>query len=544
MNKVVTFPLIILIFVSINCQSVFIAETVPKDTLYKYNKQSEFIKEKAAALRRLFIYPPPYIHDRVGNQRYERWNEFVNKQHDDLTIDSLLYLYHTSSKEIVQRHSLQALSHQKKTRLIPLWKEILETPGDLSYGFRWFAISGLESIQTQQSNHVLVSIFSNPMTSPEILLDICKMYEKKGVSQDSLERILQLTNHHDESIRHAAYQLVWRDSKESRNQIFRRMFADEYTEIVKRGLKVFSVNITTELFPDVFKLLDHPDVSIRVLADNLFQNFFSEKHSITNKTQKFKQFRDAFEKNLWTYQNAPLLTLGYAKCLEDKGEYADAEKALQLAQESYASNSVYKHSNHNAGATMLFRLIQIRRKRSDIVGALDILNRLVNEYSKETKILLEDFPHPWNNTKTTVGKLEPTLRRTLENVPVRIIVTPESAKYQLGQDPRFNVSIFNNRNVEVTLYCVKHIKNDTFLLPANVTVGSFFTRFSNEDYTKNVKVKIPPKESISFVGILHRYTPGKHLINSIFKVKCELENGRLWYGEIYGNSVTVNIQAE
>ncbi len=99
MNKVVTFPLIILIFVSINCQSVFIAETVPKDTLYKYNKQSEFIKEKAAALRRLFIYPPPYIHDRVGNQRYERWNEFVNKQHDDLTIDSLLYLYHTSSKK-------------------------------------------------------------------------------------------------------------------------------------------------------------------------------------------------------------------------------------------------------------------------------------------------------------------------------------------------------------------------------------------------------------------------------------------------------------
>ncbi len=544
MNKVVTFPLIILIFVSINCQSAFIAETVPKDTLYKYNKQSEFIKEKAAALRRLFIYPSPSFCKTSNIQEYERWNEFVNKQHDDFTIDSLLYLYHTSSKEIVQRHSLEALSHQKKTRLMPLWMEILETPGDLSYGFRWFAISGLESIQTQQSNHIVESIFSNPTTPPEILLDICKMYKEKGVSQDCLERILQLTNHHDGSVRHAAYKLVWCDSKESRNQIYRRMFADEYTEIVKRGLRGFSVDITTELFPDVFKLLDHPDVSIRVLADNLFQNYLSEKHSETNKTQKFKQFRDAFEKNLWTYQNAPLLTRRYAKCLEDKGEYADAEKALQLAQESYASNSAYKHSNHNAGATMLFRLIQIRRKRSDIVGALDILNKLVNEYSKETKILLEDFPHPWNNTKTTVGKLEPTLRRTLENIPVRIIVTPDSAKYQLGQDPRFNVSIFNNRNVDVTLYCVKHIKNDTFLLPANVTVGSFFTRFSNEDYTKNVKVKIPPKGSISFVRILDRYIRGIHLINSSFLVKCELENGRMWYGEIYGNSVTVNIQAE
>lgn len=547
MNRAVAFLFIILIIVSINCRSLYIAETLQQDPLYKYNKHSVYVKEKASAIQRRYMYyPPPYRHDRVGDQDYKRWIEFVKKQQDDVTIDALLYLYHTSSKERVQRNALHALSHQKKTRLIPLWKEILETPNELSYGFHWFAISGLENIQTQQSRQILVSLFSNAMTSPEILLNICRMYKEYGVPQDSLERILQLTNHPDENVRCAAYQLVWCDTEAARNQILRRAITDKYDEIVKWGLRAIGTNITPELFPDILKFLNHPDVSIRVLTDNILQRLFSDRHSEVSQAQKFEMCWKAFNENQWNYQDAPLLTMGYAKYLEDtKGKFAEADKALQSAQESYASNSVYYHSNHNPGATMLFRLIQVKRKRSDIAGALDILNRLVNEYPAETKILTEDFPNPWNNTRTTVGKLEPTLRKTLENVPIRIVVNSESPKYPLAQDLTFNVSIFNNRNKDVTLYGAKHGKHGTFILPASVTVeSSSYIGFSNVDYTKNVKVKIPPRGSISYIATLHRHQAGKHLIDFSFSVKCDLENGEQWNGKIYGNSVTVDIQSE
>ena len=524
-------------FTSFNCSTFYISEKGQEDPLYKYNKQSVYVKEKAEVIQRRYMYyPPPYRHDRVGDQNYKRWMEFVNDQHDDLTIDALLYLYHTSSNEIIQRNALHALSLQKKERLIPLWKEILKTPGELSYGFRWSAISGLERIQTQQSRQILVALFSDPMTSPEILINICRLYKENADLPDSLERILQLTNHPDENVRYAAYQVVWCDSEDARNQLIRSALADTNTEIIQWGLKAISANITPELFPDMLKFLYHHDPYIRVFTDQLLKNLFSMKY--------YEMCRKAFEENQWTYKDAPLLTLRYARYIEQKrGELAEAENAYQEAQHAYASNRTYNVSNYDPGATMLFRLIQVRQKLSDIEGAIEALNRLVREYPKETKVYADDFPYSWSNTRTTVGKLELLLRPILEDAPIRIHVSTLKEKNPAGHKIKFKVLVRNITNENVTLRCNTDEKKNHVLIPASLLIDSYSSTgfLENVLFSNRVDLTIAPHESFSFIGTLSHLGVGNYLVDFRFHPQCKLENGNKWKGMILANSLMLQV---
>ena len=104
----------------------------------------------------------------------------MNKQHDDLTVDALLYLYKTSSDEKIRRHSLKALSHQKKERLILLWQEILEHPENINEAYTWSAIFGLATINVPQSHQILIALYLDPETLPEISTKIYNLFRERG----------------------------------------------------------------------------------------------------------------------------------------------------------------------------------------------------------------------------------------------------------------------------------------------------------------------------------------------------------------------------
>lgn len=189
MKRIAVLPsILILSFITINCSSVYITETVPKAPLYKYNRQSVYVKEKAAAIQKRYINPiPSFLPCATGNRAYIRWKEFVNKQHDDLTVDALLHLYYTNSDEKVQSSALHALSTQRKKRLIVLWKEVLGNQENTNRADAWNAVYGLSAIDIPQSNQILLSLRFNKETPSEILAPIYQLIREKGMPQVSTE---------------------------------------------------------------------------------------------------------------------------------------------------------------------------------------------------------------------------------------------------------------------------------------------------------------------------------------------------------------------
>ena len=179
--------ILILGFITINCSSVYIAETNPKDALYKYNKESIYVEDKAAAIQKRYINPIPLFLRCGMNPAYIRWKEFVKKQHDDLTVDALLHLYHTNSDENVQSSALHALSTQRKKRLIILWEEVLRNHENINEADAWSAVYGLSAIDVPQSNQILLSLRFNKETPSEILAPIYQLIREKGMPQVSTE---------------------------------------------------------------------------------------------------------------------------------------------------------------------------------------------------------------------------------------------------------------------------------------------------------------------------------------------------------------------
>ena len=179
--------ILILSFITINCSSVYITETDPKDPLYKYSKESIYVKDKAAAIQKRYINPIPSFLRCGTNPAYIRWKEFVKKQHDDLTVDALLHLYYTNSDEKVQSRALHALSTQRKKRLIVLWKEVLGNQENINRADAWNAVYGLSAIDVPQSNQILLSLRFNKETPSEILAPIYQLIREKGMPQVSTE---------------------------------------------------------------------------------------------------------------------------------------------------------------------------------------------------------------------------------------------------------------------------------------------------------------------------------------------------------------------
>lgn len=180
----VAISILLLSLFSVSCKSVFIAEKETADQLFRYDDQSVFVLDKAAALQKRLPKPLNFVwcgSDYNFRQYRTRWEKFTNQQHDDLTVDGLLYLYKTSSDEKYRRKVLEVLSHQKKERLILLWQEILDQDDKINETDAWNAVFGLATINTHKSNQILFSLHAAPETPAVILTQINSLFGERRV---------------------------------------------------------------------------------------------------------------------------------------------------------------------------------------------------------------------------------------------------------------------------------------------------------------------------------------------------------------------------
>ncbi len=503
-------------------------------------KEAEILKLMEPGLARM---QPGLIHYPA-----DPWFTFARQQHDDLTLVALLNLSKTASDEKVRYLALGSLSRQKNVRLIPFWQGILENRDDVddcpsAYAY---AISGLSTINTPQSTRVLLTLLSDPETPPTILCLICGVHRRSQeieVSEEIWEQIFLLTTHESPKVRLTAlkalpyYLETSFFTKALRDQLLHRALTDTNLDIVRWGLRSLGMNAPPELFSITLDYLNHKNASVRALADEALIYFLFEH---------FEMCQIALEEKRWTYQTAPLLTSRYARILEtEKGEFAEAEKAYQTAQRTYASNDAYHVRNDDPGATMLYRLIQVKQKCGDIEGAITVLNRIVKEYSRNTRIYANDFPAPGHNIIGTVGELESQFRVILEDAPIRIRVSPLNETYHPKEDLKFKVSIHNLSTEKVMLHC-KHQKGKDVLVPDRPIIvinGNQWTNFHETTFLVDTvkKVAIPPNESYSFVGTLGFSRTGNYVIDFRFKPVCELEDGTQWSARILSNSVKIKM---
>ncbi len=505
------------------------------------------VAKKEAEILKLMATIRPELRCPVG----EPWFTFSYQRHDDLTLDALLNLYKTASDENVRHRAIDSLRRQNNPRLIPFWQDILDNRDKVDKQYVLIAISGLGAIHVPQSNRILLALLSDPEASPELLVQMLGRlgfeYQASGyMSKEILDQIVARTSHKYEKVRLAAFEAVPYHSEHSpvtealRNELLGRALGDTNPEIVRWGLSSFGKNPPPELFPIMLDYLNHADSSVRALADEaLSRNYL-------NGAENVEMCRKTFEEKRWTYQTAPLLASRYAQILEEeRGEFAEAEKAYQTAQRAYASNGAYRSYNSDPGVTMLYRLIQVKQKRGDIEGAIAVLNQLVKEYPKHTGIYAHDFPTPGYSRTRTVRTLETELRTILEDTPIRIHVSPLNEPYHPKQRLKFKVSIHNITTENVMLHC-KHRKGEDVLFPGRPIVvvnGNRGTDFYETAFLADTvkKVAIPPNESFAFIGTLHPLRTGNYVIDFRFKPVCEFEDGTQWSAQILTKSVKIKI---
>ena len=475
------------------------------------------------------------------------WYSFAYQQHDDLTTEVLLNLYRTASDEKVRRLALGSLRHQKKAELVLFWQGILQKRDKVDDQSVANAIYGLGTINSQQSNRILLSLLSEKDPSPETLVRICYVFRGNGVPKEGVEQIVALTSHVSEKVRRAAFDATSFRIEALRDKLLGQALADTSPAIIRWGLYWLpqSENISPQLFPIVFDYLAHSDPYVRVAADEALSYLLGG--NAPHRDEKFEMLQTAFEEKRWSYETAPLLALRYARILEEGiGELAEAEKAYQTAQQAYALSDAYNASNHEPGATMLYRLIQVKQKRGDIEGAIAVLNRLVKEYPARTRIYAHDFPVPGYNMDKTVQGLETRLRARLNDSPIRISILPLNETYPAGQKLKFKVSIQNITNDSLILHCTHRNGWDVLVpcRPVIVVDARHWIDFEETVFLVDafLKVTISPNESFSFIGTLGSLQIGNHVIDFRFKPVCEFENGALWSEMMLANSATIEIK--
>ena len=502
------------------------------------------VAKKEAEILKLMATIRPDLTNQVG----EPWFTFSYQQHKEQTLDALLNLYKTASDENVRGWAIDSLSHQNNPRLIPFWQEILDNRDTSDKRSVYAAISGLGNIHAPESNNIRLALLSDPETPPDLLAHICVTYQNSYIPQEVLDQIVTLTAHTSEQVRVTAFATVPYHSEHTsltnalRNQLIERALSDPNPKIVRWGLYSLGENPPSEHFSMILEHLNHAAPSVRVFADLALYGRY------LNDAEQFEICRTALEEKQWSYQTAPLLTLRYAQILErEKGEFAEAEHAYQTAQRAYTSNDANWSNNFNPGATMLYRLIQVKQKRGDIEGAIAVLNQLVKEYPEHTRIDAHDFPTPGYNMIKIVRELAPELRTILVDAPIRIHVSPLNEILQQGQHLKFKVSI-RNITIENVILHYQHWTDDDVLIPDPpiVTVnGKRWTSLGFDGTTASTntvkQATIPPNKSFELIGTLHLNRTGNYVIDFRFKPVCEFEDGTQWSAQILTKSVKITI---
>ncbi|MDE0300444.1 MAG: hypothetical protein OXN17_17535 [Candidatus Poribacteria bacterium] len=504
------------------------------------------------------------------------WYEFAHGQHDDFTDDVLLDIAKTGSDASARALAVDSLAKQKNARLIPFWHDSLANSGakDSRWANNHNAVEGLLTIDTPESAGVLYQFLLDPETSTGVLSSICYGIQPYfRLPDEAWKRIISLTSHESEHMRYAAFHALLFNrpapfvTGELLKEHLKRALKDSSTKVVRWALGLIGRNPAPELFPVVFGFLHHTDARVRVSADEALGNLLSSD------ADNFEMCERALRVRRWSFRTAPLLAAEYAHILQDeRGAFAEAEDAFQTAHRAYSSNDAYRAVGSEPGATMLYRLIEVKQKRGDINGAIEVLNQLTEEYPRSSVELDRELSvsgkrpddssvpilviivdrYGYNTEYPTRGKrrepvwrLEPELRAVLENAPICIKVTSLTETHHSTQRLKFKVSIQNIRNDVVTLHCTQPERGG-ITVPGNalieINAGECTTFRETEEINRSAKrVEISPGESFSFVGTLEPLPNGNHFVDFRFDITCDFESGEKWSHRVLANSVNLTI---
>ena len=497
------------------------------------------------------------------------WYSFQRRQHDDLTLDALVDLAKTTREDKVRDLAIASLAYQKNARLIPYWRDFivtLENVGVKSYKHVQ-AVEGLLRINSPQSTELLMRMLSGPNTPDNTIALICSGCStmKNLVPREIWNQIEALSTHESGRIRSVAFLALLSEvedafpTQDARKKHLDRALAHHDSGVVSRALRSLGYAPLPEFLPRMFDYLYHADVAMRVEADVALRNLLL--HDSGNQNDMFNMCENALREKRWIYRSAPLLAARYAQVLQDtRGEFVEAEHALQAAYRTYASNDAYRERSPNSGAFILRELIEVKLKRGDNEGAIEVLNQLAKEYPNNTQAIAPEVPRHLKRRFQSVAHVDATLQTTLEDAPVHVRVKPLTKTHRATQRPRFKVSTHNISDENVILHCVKRtrggvlvsnnapieINTELEINTENWTTSHTFvnwTTFRESLFLSDTvrHVTVPPGESFSFVGTLAPLHAGHHVIDFWFDITCELESGEKWSHRVLANSVKLTI---
>ncbi|MHC4503455.1 MAG: tetratricopeptide repeat protein [Planctomycetota bacterium] len=498
------------------------------------------LEAKKAEILKLMATVPKGLHCGTGIP----WYAFESKHHDDLTVSALRDLYTASKDEVVRKRALGCLSHQKRPALVPLWQAILKDRDENVLLF--LAIRGLGAIDSQESNRLLLDLLSAQDTPGEGLVWICRTFAEQPPREEALKAVLHLTSHESDEVRVAAFKASLKLGAD-RPETLKKALADRSASVLRFALRSLGPNPSDDFISAALGCLANPDSGVHSVADQALRYVLSD--AARDRTRRLELLRKALEEDRWNYKTAPLLTSRYALMLENAGHFAEAAKAYKTAQEAYASDLTYGQAgNDDPGATLLYRLLQVKRKTGDLDGARAVLRRLVKEYPGDTRVYARDFPSPGTNMQWRVDKLAARLEPLLTGLPIAITVASVKESYTRDEKPQFRVCIRNVTKESLVLHCTTRRGKDVLVpacRPSIVMNGRGWMDFDETVFLSKEarRVTLAPQKPFSFVGTLSPIGgKGTHVLDFRLKPTCELKNGTEWSQLVLTNSVTVVVE--
>ncbi|MEI6150310.1 MAG: hypothetical protein WCS01_14515, partial [bacterium] len=485
---------------------------------------------------------PKGLHCGVGVE----WYRFEEQQHDGPTLTILRRLFREHNDEGVRRMALSCLSCQKCDDLVAFWDDILksEKKKDL-----WLlALRGLGSINTPESNTILLGLLSNSSTTPELLRSTCHILSETAPA-GGLDAISPLTRHASAPVRLAALEAVLALGADAA-PFLRQALTDDDAQVTVFGLGRLGPNPDMQFVPRMFELLTNANVKVRAETDEALRYLLS--HAAMDNARRFDLFQQALMDHRWDYAMAPLLTSRYAIGLESRGRLQEASMAYETAENSYSTNSAYKDGSDNSGATMLYRLFQVKRKMGDLDSARAVLRRMTTKYRDRTQVYLEDNPGivglNASHMEFTVREVTSRLATYLDRLPITVTVAARNATVDTNSLLQFELAIENVTSNALTLHCTR-VRSGTGLVPAcrpTVVQDGGWTTFDETWFLAGKpveKIALKPHESFAFTATLPPITTkGVHVFDIMLSPTCTTASGTNWTDAVVANSVVVEVK--
>lgn len=474
------------------------------------------------------------------------WYRFARQQQDDATLEALRKLYLNHEDERVRRMALSCLSCQKRGDLFAFWDDILKSSNRKEF---WLlAVRGLGNINTPASNATLLGILQEPSTPPEVLAFTCHVLSETA-PEGGRDAVSPLTRHSSATVRIAAFDAVLALGANT-DEVLRQALRDGDASVIIFGLSRLGPNPNMDFVPHMLELLTQAEPKVQAEADEALMYLLS--HAAENIAGRFSLLQQALRDNQWDYAKAPLLTSRYAVVLEEKGQLKEANTAYEIAEASFSTNSAYKRYNCNPGATMLYRLFQVKRKMGNLDGTRRILRRMITEYPESTIVYLEDNPGIVgfsSHMEYTVGQVAVRLGSYLDRLPLAVTVVALNATVDASTHPRFRIAIKNITGDVLKLHCTRTLAGDELVpacRPSVVMDARHWMDFEETTFLSGrsiEEVAVKPHESFTFTGtLLPVETKGIHVFDIMLKPECSTGTNSNWSEYVVANSVVVEVK--